>query len=200
MLTEQGKSNDKKLILRLIKGDKFAFNHFFNLFNQKLYFFALGYLKSDKDAEEVVQETFLKIWERKEYINPELSFQAYLFKIAFNFIQKKLIKKMSDEELKHNLTEELVYFDSQTSNMVNYHFLLQHINQLIDQLPPRQKEIVELRKLEGYSVKEISEQLSLAVKTVEAHLTAALKYLKEQLKTERFDDLLLFALIFRKRI
>ena len=182
-----------------MEGDKFAFNSVFQQYNQKLYFFALGYLKSDKDAEELVQETFLKIWERKEYINPELSFQAYLFKIAFNFIQKKLIQKMNDEEFKHNLAEELVQFDSQTSNMVNYHFLLQHINQLIDQLPPRQKEIVELRKLQGYSVKEISEQLSLAVKTVEAHLTAALKYLKGQLKLERFDDLLLFALIFRRK-
>lgn len=182
-----------------MEGDKSAFNSVFQQYNQKLYFFALGYLKSDKDAEELVQETFLKIWERKEYINPELSFQAYLFKIAFNFIQKKLIQKMNDEEFKHNLAEELVQFDSQTSNMVNYHFLLQHINQLIDQLPPRQKEIVELRKLQGYSVKEISEQLSLAVKTVEAHLTAALKYLKGQLKSERFDDLLLFALIFRKK-
>lgn len=182
-----------------MEGDKSAFNSVFQQYNQKLYFFALGYLKSDKDAEELVQETFLKIWERKEYINPELSFQAYLFKIAFNFIQKKLIQKMNDEEFKHNLAEELVQFDSQTSNMVNYHFLLQHINQLIDQLPPRQKEIVELRKLQGYSVKEISEQLSLAVKTVEAHLTAALKYLKGQLKSERFDDLLLFALIFRRK-
>ena len=194
------KDTDKSFILRLIKGDKLAFNHIFNACNQKLYFFALGYLKSEKDAEEVVQETFLKIWERKEYIDPELSFQAYLFKIAFNFIQKRLIKKMNDEELKHNLAEELVQFDSQTSNMVNYHFLLQHINQLIDKLPPRQKEIVELRKLQGYSTKEISEQLSLAVKTVEAHLTAALKFLKEQLKSEKFDDLLLFALSFRKKI
>lgn len=96
------KENDieKSILLRLIKGDKLAFNHIFSTYNQKLYFFALGYLKSDKDAEEVVQETFLKIWERREHVNLELSFQAYLFKIAFNFIQKKLIKKMNDEDRK----------------------------------------------------------------------------------------------------
>lgn len=198
-MAEKNKDISKSILLQLAKGDKLAFKSVFNSYNQKLYFFALGYLKSEKDAEEIVQETFLKIWERKEFINPELSFQAYLFKIAFNFIQKRLIKKMNDEELKHDLADELVHFDSQTSNMVNYHFLLQHINQLIDKLPPRQKEIVELRKLQGYSTKEIAEQLSLALKTVEAHLTAALKFLKEQLESEKFDDLLLFALTFRNK-
>ena len=189
---------EKKYILQLKDGNKKAFGYIFNTYNQKLYFFALGYLKSDKDAEEIVQETFLKIWERRDYLNPELSINAYLFKIAFNFIRKRLLKNTKDEELKHDLAGELVNFDNNTGNMLNYHFLLLHINKLIDQLPPRQKEIIELRKLEGYSVKEISEKLSLAIKTVEAHLTAGLKTLKERLKSENFDDLLLFALTFRK--
>ena len=187
-------------VLQLKGGNKKAFNHIFHLYNQKLFFFAFGYLKSDKDAEEIVQETFLKIWERRENINPELSLQAYLFKIAFNFIQKRLIKHVKDEELKHDLAGELLSFDNHTANMVNYHFLLQHISRLIDELPPRQKEIIELRKLEGFSVKEISEKLSLSIKTVEAHLTAALKFLKGKLQSEKFDDLLLFVLTFSKKI
>ena len=191
---------EQSYIFQLKSGNKQAFNHIFHLYNQKLYFFALGYLKSEKDAEEIVQETFLKIWERREYVDPELSIHAYLFKIAFNFIQKKLIKNVKDEELKHELADELVHFDNHTANMLNYHFLLQHINSLIDELPPRQKEIIELRKLEGYSIKEISEKLSLAKKTVEAHLTAALKSLKERLQTEKFDELLFFVLTFRKKI
>ena len=159
----------------------------------------MGYLKSEKEAEEIVQETFLKIWERRDHIDPELSINAYLFKIAFNFIQKHLIRNFKEEELKHNLAGELVSFDDHTANMLNYHFLLQHINKLIDELPPRQKEIIGLRKLEGFTPKEISEKLSLSVKTVEAHLTAALRFLKERLQSEKFDDLLLFALTFRKK-
>ena len=197
---------EKKLIefgrpysLLLKDGDKQAFNQLFHFYNQKLYYFAKGYLKSEKEAEEIVQETFLKIWERREQIDPDLSINAYLFKIAFNFIQKRLIKNLKEEEFKHDLAAELVNFDDHTSNMLNYHFLLDHINRLIDELPPRQKEIVELRKLENYSFKEISEKLSISSKTVEAHLTAALKFLKERLKSEKFDDLLLFALTFRKK-
>ncbi|MBV5343655.1 sigma-70 family RNA polymerase sigma factor, partial [bacterium] len=77
--------------------------------------------------------------------------------------------------------------------------LLDHLNRLIDELPPRQKEIVILRKLDNYSIKEISEKLSISTKTIEAHLTAALKFLKERLKSEKFEDLLLFTLIFKKK-
>ncbi len=186
-------------ILQLKEGYRSAFNHIFQTYNQKLYFFALGYLKSEKEAEEIVQETFMKIWERREYIDPELSINAYLFKIAFNFIQKRLKKNFREEEMRHNLTEELVLFDDYTANMLNYHFLLQRINQLIDELPPRQKEVIVLRKLEGFTTQEISEKLSLSLKTVEAHLTSALKFLKKHLQTEKFEDLLLFALTFRKK-
>jgi len=189
---------ERGIVAKLKEGNRNAFNQIFRLYNQKLYFFALGYLKSDKDAEEIVQETFLKIWEHKEHIDPELSLQAYTFKIAFNFIQKRWIRKIKDEELRHNLTGELIDFDDQTAGTLNYHSLLEYINRLINQLPPRQKQILELRKLEGYSIKEISDMLDLAVKTVEAHLTAALKFLKEKLQQEKFDDLLLFALILKK--
>lgn len=190
---------DQSDVLLLQKGEKQAFNHLFKCYNQKLFFFAKGYLKSEKEAEEIVQETFLKIWERRTHLNPELSINAYLFKIAFNFIQKRLIKNVKEEEFKHDLAEELINFDEQTSNMINYHFMLEHINRLIDELPPRQREIVVLRKLDNHSTKEISEQLSLSPKTIEAHLTAALKFLKERLKLEKFDDLLLFVLTFRKK-
>jgi len=196
--------NDSSYIIRdwvtsLREGNRNAFNHIFKEYNQRLYYFSLGYLKSDKDAEEIVQETFLKLWERRSFLNPELSFHAYLFKIAFNFIQKRLFKKVKDEELKNDLAEELINFDDHTSNLLNYHFLLEHINLLIVKLPPRQKQILELRKLEGFTSTEISEMLNLSVKTVEAHLTAALKFLKERLQSEKFDDLLLFALVFRKK-
>lgn len=190
----------KGIVLRLKEGDRKAFNQLFQQYNQKLYFFALGYLKSEKDAEEIVQETFLKLWERKNAIDPSLSVHAYLFKIAFNYIKKRLIRNLKEQKLKHNLAGDLIDFDNDTANTLNYHFLLNHINKLLEQLPPRQKEIIVLRKLEGLSIKEIAEKLSLAVKTVEAHLTAALRFLKKKLRSDKFDDLLLLALTLRKKI
>jgi RNA polymerase sigma-70 factor (ECF subfamily) len=190
--TEQG------LVIQLRDGSRRAFSQLFSLYSQRLYFFAIGYLKSEKEAEEIVQETFIKLWERRNDLNPELSIHAYLFKIAFNFIRKRMIRLVREEELRHDLAGELADFDDHTANTINYHFLLEHINHLIEQLPPRQKQILELRKLEGYSLNDISEMLGLSVKTVEAHLTASLKFLKAKLNTGELNDLLLFALLFKK--
>lgn len=189
----------QSLVIQLRDGSRQAFSRLFSLYNQKLYFFALGYLKSEKEAEEVVQETFIKLWERHHDLDPELSIHAYLFKIAFNFIRKRMIRLVREEELRHDLAGELIDFDDHTAGTINYHFLLEHINQLIAQLPPRQKQILELRKLEGYTTREIAEILGLSLKTAEAHLTASLKFLKEKLRTEKIDELLLFALTFTSR-
>jgi RNA polymerase sigma-70 factor (ECF subfamily) len=185
----------RDIVVQLTSGSRSAFNQIFKRYHQKLYFFSLGYLKSEKEAEEIVQETFIKLWERRHDLNPELSVHAYLFKIAFNFIRKRMIRTIRDDEFRHDLAGELADFDDHTANTLNYHFLLEHINQLIRQLPPRQKQVLELRKLEGYSAKEISEMLGLSLKTVEAHLTAALRFLKEKLHSENLDGLLLLALI-----
>jgi RNA polymerase sigma-70 factor (ECF subfamily) len=197
-LSENRIDIDQGVVIQLRDGSRRAFSNLFSRYDQKLYFFALGYLKSEKEAEEIVQETFIKLWERRTDLNPELSIHAYLFKIAFNFIRKRMISMIREDELHHELADELTDFDDQTANTLNYHFLLEHINRLIEQLPPRQKQILELRKLEGYTAKEIAEMLGLSLKTVEAHLTASLKFLKEKLKSGNMDELLLLALICRR--
>lgn len=189
---------DQGVVIQLRGGSRRAFSDLFSRYNQKLYFFALGYLKSEKEAEEIVQETFIKLWERRTDLNPALSIQAYIFKIAFNYIRKRMNRMIREEGFRHELAGELTDFDDHTANTLNYHFLLEHINRLIEQLPPRQKQILELRKLEDYTAGEIAEMLGLSQKTVEAHLTASLKFLKEKLQSGNLDELLLLALVCRR--
>lgn len=191
---------DQGVVIQLRDGNRRAFSNLFSRYNQKLYFFALGYLKSGKEAEEIVQETFIKLWERRGDLNPELSIHSYIFKIAFNYIRKRMLRMVRENELRHDLADELTDFDDHTSNTLNYHFLLEQIDHLIAQLPARQKQILELRKLKELSSKEIAETLGLSLKTVEAHLTASLRFLKEKLRSEELNDLLLFVLTFKKKI
>ena len=87
MLDEQSRYRDKELVSELKKDNIEAFNQIFYAYSSKLYHFAYGYLKSKEDAEEMVQEIFSKIWDKRANINEEYQFRSYLFSIAFNYIK-----------------------------------------------------------------------------------------------------------------
>ena len=83
----------KELILNLKKGEKSAFRDLFNLYGPRIYRFALAYLKNKPDAEELMQDVFLKIWEKRDHLDPAKNVKAYIFKIAVNCIYDNIHKK-----------------------------------------------------------------------------------------------------------
>ena len=76
------------MVRNLSKGNLLAFNTLYKEYSGRLYRFALGYLKSEAEAEELVQEVFTIIWEKRADLKEELSFKSFLFTIAFNIIRK----------------------------------------------------------------------------------------------------------------
>ena len=76
--------HEKKTLLQLKKGDFKAFEMLYNKYFSSVFGYCYKYLKIKEDTEEVVQNLFLKIWERREDINTELSFKSFLFQIAYN--------------------------------------------------------------------------------------------------------------------
>ncbi len=190
-------NTENQLIQELKRGNAKAFDQVFDFYGKKLYYFSLGYLKSEAEAEEVVQEVFYKIWKNRQSLNPELSFKAYLFKIAFNHIQELFQKLSLQQAYKHELISTSVGFNDELDNRTNYQSLLELVNQLIDQLPPRQREILIRKRKQGQSVKEIAAALNITAKTVENHLTEALRNLKNGLSEESISGLLYFYLFLR---
>ena len=180
------------------KGDAQAFDAIFRMYGKRLYYFALGYLKSKPEAEEVVQEVFLKIWKNREGLNPELSFKAYLFKIAFNHIQELFLKLANERKYLNQLVESSVSFTNEMDERINYQSLLELVDGLIHQLPARQRQVFILRKKEGKSLNEIAEELNISPKTVENHITEAMKKIKEGLSEEHIAGLLFFFLFVKK--
>ena len=75
------------------KGEKSAFRELFNLYGPRIYRFALAYLKNKPDAEELMQDVFLKIWEKRDHLDPAKNVKAYIFKIAVNCIYDNIRKK-----------------------------------------------------------------------------------------------------------
>ncbi len=185
----QDNTSEKELLYALKNGDVVAFDKLFAAYGKRLYHFSYGYLKSQEDAEEVVQEVFLRIWRNRKNLNPELSFKSYLFKIAYNYILELFEYVNSKNLYKHQIVEESFIFNDETNERLNYQLLLEKVEKLIEKLPSRQKEILQKRKKEGIPVKEIAEQLGISPKTVENHLTEAIKNIKSSLSKEDISAL-----------
>lgn len=179
----------------LKNGDSEAFDKLFAEYGKRLYFFAYGYLKSKAEAEEVVQEVFLRIWRNRQHINPELSFKAYLFKIAYHHILELFEQSIRQQAYRHKILEEAVEFTDETNERLDYRILLEKVESLIQKLPSRQKEILLKRKKEGIAVKEIAMQLGISPKTVENHLTEAIKNLKNGLGKDEISGIMFFFLL-----
>lgn len=184
--------DESALVRELSRGNLLAFNCLFRNYSARLYRFAFGYLKSDAEAEELVQEVFTRIWEKRADLKEELSFKSYLFTISFNIIKKHFRSKSQlYEYLRSEISDNL---DMQTSQQITYNSLYQYITELVNQLPDRRKTIFIKSRFDSLSIKEIAEELKISHKTVENQLTEALKFIKIKLNRERVSAFLFFAL------
>ncbi|MDP2058529.1 MAG: sigma-70 family RNA polymerase sigma factor, partial [Flavobacteriaceae bacterium] len=140
-------------------------------------------------------EVFVKVWENRQTLKSELSFKSYLFTIALNQIRKHFNKKATSLRYLESLHDEPGFIDYQPVNDDNYESALQQINLIIEQLPPRRREIFTKSKLEGKSSKEIAAELNISAGTVDNHVSEALRFIRSRLNSENFG-LILFAILF----
>lgn len=175
-------------------GDTKAFDALFNKYAQRLYNFSVNYLKSAEEAEEVVQEVFMYIWEKKEGLKPDHSFNSYIFTIAHNIIKKHFIKRNRENEHKDELIHDFLKQENNLDQNIEYKFLLEKVQSIINSLPERRREIFLKKKYQGFSIKEIAAQLSISPNTVENQLTIAKKQILKELQNEKLAGIIFFAL------
>lgn len=184
---------EKYLIKKLREGDIDAFNRLFELYSSKLYHFSCNYFKTKEDSEELVQETFCKLWDKRKNIKEDQDFRSYLFTIAFNHIKKhfrskavinKYIEYSSVIDQSNNYIEE----------DINYSSLKSLVDKLVEKLPDKRKAVFIKSRIEGKSNADISEELKISKSTVENHLNLALKYLKKHLNNEHLAAILFWCL------
>lgn len=181
---------DRQILIRsLKKGNVKAFNQIFDLYAAKIYNFSLHHSLTSQDAEEVVQDTFAKIWEKRSLINPELSFEAYMIKIARNIIFDKLRRIVTERAFQSYYRYIQPVFDDTMEACIITKDLNEHENKIINKLPNRQKEVLLLKK-DGYRNGEIAIKLGLSKSTVENHINMAIKEL-----TKYFNALIFFLII-----
>ena len=152
----------------------------FHQFHQKLYYYVLSKTKSEFCAEEVVQITFIKLWQYRHSLNEDISIDAQLFRIA----KTTLIDQLRKLDHSDKITEALAKQDTGVSNKAISNLEQQELrNQLLEalsQMPPARKKVFEMSRLQGLSYKEIAASLFISEKTVENHIGLALRQLKEK--------------------
>lgn len=189
--------SDKELILLLQKGDKIAFYNIYERYCKRLYGFVLRYIKVDADADEIVQEVFVKIWDSRNKINAHSSFDSFLFTIAYNATISLLRKKTNEKKyLEHLKSLQQVREAPDLINEIYFKELDDQITALLNKVPLRQKEIFQLSRYEGLSHDEIAKKLNITVNTVKKHMTNTLTFLKSNIDKGLLVNALFISLFF----
>ncbi len=175
-------SSDKDLIIRIKRGDEVAFELVFYKYKGKLYDFIRRSLPEEEDVESIVQEIFVKLWLNRLNLDPDQSFNGYIFAIArheiYGHLRKLLTRKKYNEELFHSLQES----SNTTENQIEYQELEKIIEEIIEEMPEKRKEIFKQSRLEGLSYREISEKRNISENTVDTQIRKALNFLKKKLQ------------------
>jgi len=172
---------DEKTIFRKIRNDdREAFKTLFDTYYASLCHYASHFLNDDSLSEEVVQELFVILWEKRKTVNVEVSVKSYLFRavrnLCLNQIQHDKVKKLHARKLKEVLMAE----DPAADYLITPEMILE-LEEGIESLPDKRREIFRLSREDGLKYREIAEKLNISVKTVEAQMGLALKALRSKI-------------------
>lgn len=163
------------LLLSIKQGDSLAFEQVFAAYYEKLYFFLIKKTRSSYIAEEIVQETFTRLWKYRSSLDEQLSLSSQIFRIA-----RTALIDLYRREAKHEKIQ-LSNSDSKPESIepVSTRELTELIGRAIQKLPPIRRKIFTMSRIDGFSYREIAAQLSISQKTVENHISHALRQLRE---------------------
>jgi len=173
-------------ITALRKGEKKAYEEIYTEFFGVLYHLCLQYLHNEKIAEELVQDSFLKLWEIRETLNEQINIRSFLYTITKN----NCLNHLRNQKISMKHMENMKYLEMQFNyealeklgNYIQFEELRSKIDDAISKLPPEIIETFRLSRFEELSYKEIAEQQGISIKTVESRISKALRILRIELK------------------
>lgn len=176
---------DSLYIQELKKDSHKAFEYLYDRYADHLYGFVLLHTRSSLMAEEIVQDTYMKIWSNRYRLSVEGSFKSFLFTIAKNKIIDtfrsqitkvdflEFVEHYMEEQKEHNPVEANMYFED----------FREKLNEAKKTLPEKQRLVFELNREKGMAIKAIAEKFNLSEQTVKNQLTSALKILRKKLRS-----------------
>ncbi|MCZ4695469.1 RNA polymerase sigma-70 factor [Ancylomarina euxinus] len=163
-------------------GDNFAFKKIYERYFDALYLFGMKYISTQDVMEDILQEIFIKAWEKRAYFFHDLALKAFLYKsvknACFNHIEHQSVKKKFENRHDESSYDENIFFRNIIEEEVN-----RQISEAVQELPESAR-IIYLLSLNGVKNKEIAEDLKISINTVKTQKLRANRFLKEKLKKQ----------------
>jgi RNA polymerase sigma-70 factor (family 1) len=174
--------NDIQLINRLKQDDEIALSRIYEKYWQPLYLAAYHVIKDKQICEDIIQELFIKLWNKRQSIEITVSLKAYLYAS----IRYEVYRQIRTGAVRGEIYDDLVarLHTPACYGTIEYKELIAQVSSIVDKLPEKCREVYKLSREENLSHKQIASHLNISSKTVENHLTKALRLLRTSLSTE----------------
>ncbi|SEN00483.1 RNA polymerase sigma-70 factor, ECF subfamily [bacterium A37T11] len=173
---------ENALITDLLAGDKLAFEKLYRIYKPMLYGGVIKMVKISEIADEIVQSSFIRIWEQHARIDPLKSFKSYLFTIAkhlvYDYFHQEASKRHMESNLQATTTEIYQHVEEDIINKEATAILMNNI----EKLPPQRKQVYKLCKIEGKSYQEAAHMLGISCSTISDHIVKATKFLQSAIR------------------
>ena len=189
---------DRSLVEKLKNEDVSSFEVIYKSHYRRIFHFALQYLRDEEACSNIIQDVFSSLWDNKEKLTWETNLNAWLFTVTKNKCLKYIRDQKSEERHLGNLAEQrmgLVHdaLNSLDTSPMAFQEIEKIIQQTLDSLPSQCRRAFEMSRFEEKKYSEIAEEMQIAQKTVETHISNALKIFRTTLK----DYLPLVIFLFR---
>ena len=175
--------NELFIIKKIREGDIKAFEQVFRLYYSPLSLYAFSITGSNNAAEEIVQDLFYTIWKEREKLQILRSLKSYLYGAVRNeALQYCEHNQVKERHRQHVLSGKSEVAEATPHDTLEYKELKEVIDRTLMQLPDRRRAIFRMHRFEGMKYKEIADQLSLSVKTIEAEMTKTYQTLRKEIE------------------
>jgi len=178
-----------RLLAKLKAGDHVAFEHFYKQYHLQLYHKILNLVRQEIVAEELLQDLFLKVWDKRHLIDPERSFISYLHRIAKNLIADHYRNLARQIRIERSADIRELQLEDNLDETFPKDLALKAIKEATDTLSEQQRTVFTLSKIEGKSYEEISRQLNISSATIHTHMSRAVKQIREYIRTHHSSAL-----------
>jgi RNA polymerase sigma-70 factor (family 1) len=196
-LTTTISHKEKEWVRGLLESNESTFRTIYDAYHRQVFSFAFYLTKSSDIAEEVVQEVFIRIWEKRAQLAPDTYLLAYLKKITQNLVMDIFRKANRDRSLQQHIYNYMSKLDQQGPDILLEKELNLAYRQALDRLPPQQKIIFTLSRDENLSYQQIADQLQLSRNTVRNHMAEAIKSVRHYIRHNTDFACLFMAIVLR---